>query len=88
MHIMLVLQACKPHCYVIEPREGVIPARGEVPVTITATLDDTGVFTDAIQLFIWNTLWMTCSVQAVGIGTTIVIDKPFSTVFNLGYQFR
>ncbi|XP_066051005.1 hydrocephalus-inducing protein homolog [Chamaea fasciata] len=79
--------AYKPHCYVIEPREGVIPARGEVPVTVTATLDDTGVFADALQLFIGNRLWTTSTLLAFGTGTTIVIDKPFAPELNLGYQF-
>ncbi|XP_039909830.1 hydrocephalus-inducing protein-like, partial [Hirundo rustica] len=78
---------CKPHCYVIEPREGVIPADGAVPVTITATLDDTGVFDDVIQLFIGNSLWSILMLQALGVGCTIVIDKPFTPELNLGYQF-
>ncbi|XP_032925432.1 hydrocephalus-inducing protein-like isoform X2 [Catharus ustulatus] len=79
--------ACKPHCYIIEPREGVIPARGEVPVTITATLDDTGLFADTIQLFTGNSLRTAFVLVAVGIGTTIVIDKPFVPELNLGHQF-
>ncbi|XP_066051038.1 LOW QUALITY PROTEIN: hydrocephalus-inducing protein homolog [Chamaea fasciata] len=83
----LIPQACKPHCYVIEPREGVIPARGDVPVTVTATLDDTGVFADALQLFIGNRLWTTSTLLAFGTGTTIVTDKPFAPELNLGYQF-
>ncbi|XP_064242784.1 hydrocephalus-inducing protein homolog isoform X2 [Passer domesticus] len=77
----------KPHCFVIEPREGVIPARGEVPVTITATLDDTGLFCYSIKLFIGNSLWTTFLLEALSIGTTIVIDKPFTPEINFGYQF-
>ncbi|XP_062355744.1 hydrocephalus-inducing protein homolog [Cinclus cinclus] len=80
--------ACKAHCYVIEPKEGVIPATGEVPVTITATLDDTGIFADTIQLFTGNSLWTTFMVLAVGTGTTIVMDKPFVPELSLGHQFR
>ncbi|XP_063267034.1 hydrocephalus-inducing protein homolog isoform X2 [Prinia subflava] len=79
--------AKKPQCYVIEPREGVIPARGEVPVTVTATLDDTELFVDCIQLFTGNSPWTPVMLQAFGIGTTIVIDKPFGPELNLGYQF-
>ncbi|RMC04102.1 hypothetical protein DUI87_19439 [Hirundo rustica rustica] len=52
-----------------------------------ATLDDTGVFGDVIQLFIGNSLWSTLMLQALGIGTTIVVDKPFTPELNLGYQF-
>ncbi|XP_041282552.1 hydrocephalus-inducing protein homolog [Onychostruthus taczanowskii] len=77
----------KPHCFVIEPREGVIPARSELPVTITATLDDTGLFDDSVQLFIGSSLWTTFFLKALSIGTTIVIDKPLTPEINLGYQF-
>ncbi|XP_038004458.1 hydrocephalus-inducing protein-like [Motacilla alba alba] len=77
----------KPHCFVTEPREGVIPPRGEVPVTVTATLNDTGNFPDSIKLFTGNRLWANVKLQALGIGTTIVIDKPFAPELNLGYQF-
>ncbi|KAM3664996.1 hydrocephalus-inducing protein homolog [Ammospiza maritima maritima] len=77
----------KSYCFVVEPSEGVIPARGEVPVTVTATLDDTVGFEDSVQLFIRNSLWSTVFLQAFGIGTTIVIDEPFAPELNLGYQF-
>ncbi|NXC09514.1 HYDIN protein, partial [Orthonyx spaldingii] len=77
----------KPHCFVIEPSEGVIPARGEVPVTVTATLDDTGLFNDDVQLFIGNSLKTILLLLAWGTGTTIVIDKPLAPELNLGYQF-
>ncbi|RMC08918.1 hypothetical protein DUI87_13912 [Hirundo rustica rustica] len=79
--------AKKPHCYVIEPREGVIPARASVRVIITATLDDTGHFCDDIQLFIWNRLWKVYVLEGLSVGTTIVIDKPFTPEVNLGYKF-
>ncbi|XP_063024390.1 hydrocephalus-inducing protein-like [Melospiza melodia melodia] len=80
-------RASKSYCFVVEPSEGVIPARGEVPVTVTATLDDTVGFEDSVQLFIRNRLWSTVYLQAFGIGTTIVIDEPFAPELNLGYQF-
>ncbi|KAM7020865.1 hydrocephalus-inducing protein-like isoform 6-T6 [Acridotheres tristis] len=79
---------CKPHCYIIEPREGVIPTRGKIPVTITATLDDTGLVADTVQLFIGNSLWTTFMLVAVGTGTKIVTDKPFVPELSLGCQFR
>ncbi|XP_077642551.1 hydrocephalus-inducing protein homolog [Lonchura striata] len=78
---------CKPHCYTIEPREGVIPARGQVPVTVTAALDDTGLFADTIQLFTGDSLWTACRLVALDTGSTIVIDKPFAPELNLGCQF-
>ncbi|KAM7020832.1 hydrocephalus-inducing protein-like [Acridotheres tristis] len=79
---------CKPHCYIIEPREGVIPTKGKIPVTITATLDDTGLVADTVQLFIGNSLWTTFMLVAVGTGTKIVTDKPFVPELSLGCQFR
>nr|XP_031361754.1 hydrocephalus-inducing protein-like [Lonchura striata domestica] len=87
MHIMLVLQIHRPDCFVVEPKEGVIPARGELPVTVTATLDHTECFDDNIHLFIGNSFWAVCRLQALGTGTAIAIDKPFAPELNLGYQF-
>ncbi|RMC04072.1 hypothetical protein DUI87_19409 [Hirundo rustica rustica] len=78
-------------------REAKEAARGEITVegalipdgriSPKATLDDTGVYGDVIQLFIGNSLWSTLMLQALGIGTTIVVDKPFTPELNLGYQF-
>ncbi|CAN8186510.1 unnamed protein product [Coccothraustes coccothraustes] len=79
--------ARKPHCCAIEPREGVIPAGGEVPVSVTVTLDDTGPFAFPVQLFIGNSLWTAFGLVALGTGTTVVTDKPFAPELNLGYQF-
>ncbi|RMB89939.1 hypothetical protein DUI87_33713 [Hirundo rustica rustica] len=42
---------------------------------------------EAAELFIGNSLWSTLMLQALGIGTTIVVDKPFTPELNLGYQF-
>ncbi|XP_077642562.1 hydrocephalus-inducing protein homolog [Lonchura striata] len=77
----------RPDCFVVEPKEGVIPARGELPVTVTATLDHTECFDDNIHLFIGNSFWAVCRLQALGTGTAIAIDKPFAPELNLGYQF-
>ncbi|XP_062355723.1 hydrocephalus-inducing protein homolog [Cinclus cinclus] len=77
----------KSRYFSFEPKEGVIPARGEFPVTVTATLDDTGFFDNTIYVFIHNTLSFSVLVHAMGIGSTIVIDKPFIPELNLGYQF-
>ncbi|KAL9854593.1 hydrocephalus-inducing protein-like [Geothlypis trichas] len=77
----------KPHCCAIEPREGVIPAGGQVPVTVTATLDDIGLFSVPVRLFIGSSLCTAFGLVALGTGTTIVTDKPFCPELNLGYQF-
>ncbi|XP_062355753.1 hydrocephalus-inducing protein homolog [Cinclus cinclus] len=81
------VEGFKSRYFSFEPKEGVIPARGEFPVTVTATLDDTGFFDNTIYVFIHNTLSFSVLVQAMGIGSTIVIDKPFVPELNLGYQF-
>ncbi|XP_039242730.1 LOW QUALITY PROTEIN: hydrocephalus-inducing protein-like, partial [Pipra filicauda] len=75
-------------CLSIEPREGVVPARGEVPVVVTANLDETGRFEGSIKLFIENSLTSVIPIQAVGTGTTITIDKPFAPKLNLEPQFN
>ncbi|KAM3664992.1 hydrocephalus-inducing protein homolog [Ammospiza maritima maritima] len=77
----------KRHCCTVEPSEGVIPAGGEVPVTVTATLDDRGLFSVPVRVFIGSSLSTAFGLVALGTGTTIVIDKPFSPELNLGYQF-
>ncbi|XP_072790628.1 hydrocephalus-inducing protein homolog [Taeniopygia guttata] len=77
----------RPDCFAIEPSAGVIPARAELPVTVTATLDDTECFDDVVHLFIGNSYWAECRLMALGTGTAIAIDKPFAPELNLGYQF-
>ncbi|XP_039245118.1 hydrocephalus-inducing protein-like isoform X2 [Pipra filicauda] len=75
-------------CWSIEPREGVVPAKAEVPVVVTANLGDTGRFEDSMKLFVENSLTSVIPIQAVGIGTTIAIDKPFAPELNLEPQFN
>ncbi|XP_017942907.1 hydrocephalus-inducing protein-like [Manacus vitellinus] len=75
-------------CWSIEPREGVVPAKAEVPVVVTANLGDTGRFEDSMKLFIENSLTSVIPIQAVGTGTTIAIDKPFAPKLNLEPQFN
>ncbi|XP_009468798.1 PREDICTED: hydrocephalus-inducing protein homolog [Nipponia nippon] len=71
----------------IEPSKGVIPSETEVTVTVIANLDDTEKFKDEVNLFIENSHTCVIPVQAVGIGTTIVTDKPFAPELNLGPHF-
>ncbi|XP_066493063.1 hydrocephalus-inducing protein homolog [Tiliqua scincoides] len=72
----------------IDPSEGIVPPEAEMSLTIIANLDDTVLFEDRIQLIIQNSNSYTIPVQATGIGTTIVTDKPFAPVLNLGPHFR
>ncbi|KAM8982871.1 hydrocephalus-inducing protein homolog isoform 2-T2 [Ara ararauna] len=74
-------------CWSIGPSQGVIPAKAEVSVAVTANLDDTEQFKDEVVLFIENSRTYIIPVQAVGIGTTIVIDKPFGPKLQLGPCF-
>ncbi|XP_074738457.1 hydrocephalus-inducing protein homolog [Strix uralensis] len=71
----------------IEPSEGVIPPETEVSVSVIANLDDTEKFKDEVNLFIENSHTYVIPVRAVGIGTTIVTDKPFAPELNLGPHF-
>ncbi|XP_027488043.1 hydrocephalus-inducing protein homolog, partial [Corapipo altera] len=75
-------------CWSIEPKEGVVPAKAEVPVVVTANLGDTGRFVESMKLFIENSLTSVIPIRAVGIGTTITIDKPFAPELNLKPQFN
>ncbi|NXA22511.1 HYDIN protein, partial [Ibidorhyncha struthersii] len=71
----------------IEPSKGVIPPEAEVSVAVIANLDDTEKFQDEVNLFIENSRSYDIPVRAVGIGTTIVTDKPFAPELNLGPHF-
>lgn len=57
-------------------------------VAVIANLNDTEEFNDEVKLFIKNSHTSVIPVQAVGIGTTIVTDKPFAPELNLGPHFR
>ncbi|XP_026704551.1 hydrocephalus-inducing protein homolog [Athene cunicularia] len=74
-------------CWRIEPSEGVIPPETEVSVAVIASLDDTKKFKDEVNLFIENSHTYVIPIRAVGIGTTIVADKPFAPELNLGPHF-
>ncbi|XP_074864560.1 hydrocephalus-inducing protein homolog isoform X2 [Carettochelys insculpta] len=71
----------------IEPSEGVVPPEGDVFLTLIANLDDTVKFQDQVNLFIQNSSTYMIPVQAAGIGTTIITDKPFAPALNVGPHF-
>ncbi|NWS72026.1 HYDIN protein, partial [Crotophaga sulcirostris] len=79
--------AGKCSCWRIEPSKGVIPPETEVSMTVIANLDDTKKFKDEVKVFIENSCTYMIPVQAVGMGTTIVTDKPFAPELNLGPRF-
>uniref|UniRef100_H2ZTJ9 Uncharacterized protein n=1 Tax=Latimeria chalumnae TaxID=7897 RepID=H2ZTJ9_LATCH len=82
-------QMVRSHSYWrVEPSEGVVPPESDMVLTIVANLDDTVRFQDKIHLVIEKSQINTIPVQALGTGTTIVTDKPFAPVLNLGAHFN
>lgn len=72
----------------VEPSSGEVPPEGEVQLTLVAYLDDTVAFKDTVQLLITNSNTYLIPVHATGTGTTIVTDRTFAPVLNLGAHFR
>ncbi|XP_053771126.1 hydrocephalus-inducing protein homolog isoform X8 [Desmodus rotundus] len=79
--------AHKNSLWTIEPNEGIVPPENEVQLTLTATLNDIVTFKDTVILEITNSNTYRIPVQASGIGSTIVSDKPFAPEINLGAYF-
>ena len=84
----LVLQAHKKSLWTIEPKEGMVPPESDVELTLTANLNDILTFKDTIVLDIEDSNTYRIPVQASGVGSTIVSDKPFAPELNLGAHFR
>ena len=84
----LVLQAHKKSLWTIEPKEGMVPPESDVELTLTASLNDILTFKDTIVLDIEDSNTYRIPVQASGVGSTIVSDKPFAPELNLGAHFR
>ncbi|XP_013359426.1 PREDICTED: hydrocephalus-inducing protein homolog isoform X2 [Chinchilla lanigera] len=79
--------ANKNSLWTIEPSEGTVPEEANVPLTLTANLNDILTFKDTVILDIENSNTYQIPVQASGIGSTIVSDKPFAPELNLGAHF-
>lgn len=86
--VWLVLQAGKHSCWRIEPSKGVVPPNTQVSVEVIANLNDTEKFQDKVKVFVENSPTTSISVQAVGIGTTIVLSKPLLPKLDLKSHFR
>ncbi|XP_071973078.1 hydrocephalus-inducing protein homolog isoform X2 [Engystomops pustulosus] len=71
----------------VEPSCGEVPPEGEVHLNLVAYLDDTVTFKDTIQLVITNSNTHLIPVLATGTGTTIVTDRTFSPLLNLGAHY-
>ncbi|XP_070253950.1 hydrocephalus-inducing protein homolog isoform X4 [Myotis yumanensis] len=79
--------AHKKSLWTVEPSEGTVPPEDDIQLTLTANLNDILMFKDTVILDIINSNTYRISVQAEGIGSTIVSDKPFAPELNLGAHF-
>ncbi|NXF97015.1 HYDIN protein, partial [Eubucco bourcierii] len=79
--------SAKDSCWRVEPSQGVIPAEGEVSVCVTANLADTQQFQAEVQLQVEHSRGYAIPVRALGVGTTIVTDRPLAPELNLGTRF-
>nr|XP_035929949.1 hydrocephalus-inducing protein homolog isoform X1 [Halichoerus grypus] len=73
--------------WTIEPSKGLVPPETDVQLTLTANLNDILTFKDTVILDIENSNTYRIPVQASGVGSTIVSDKPFAPELNLGAHF-
>uniref|UniRef100_A0A803TEP1 HYDIN axonemal central pair apparatus protein n=1 Tax=Anolis carolinensis TaxID=28377 RepID=A0A803TEP1_ANOCA len=81
-------QMARPHSlWRIEPSSGIVPPEAEVSLSLIAHLNDTVLFQDKVHLAIEDSTSNIVPVQAAGIGTTIVTDKPFAPAIDLGPHF-
>ncbi|XP_057890447.1 hydrocephalus-inducing protein homolog [Melospiza georgiana] len=78
-----VEMAVERSCWRIEPSKGVVPPSSEVSVAIVANLNDTVKFQEKLKVFIENNPVTIIPLQAVGIGTTVVSDKPLVPKIDL-----
>ncbi|XP_067327017.1 hydrocephalus-inducing protein homolog [Anolis sagrei] len=81
-------QMARPHSlWRIEPSSGIVPPQAEVSLLLIAHLNDTVLFQDKVHLAFEDSMSSIIPVQAAGIGTTIVTDKPFAPAIDLGPHF-
>ncbi|XP_039554354.1 hydrocephalus-inducing protein-like, partial [Passer montanus] len=85
--VFWVEMAGKCSCWRIEPSKGVISPKSEMSVAVIANLNDTVKFREKVKVFIENSYTTIISLQAVGIGTTIVTDKPLIPKLDLKSHF-
>ncbi|XP_051024710.1 hydrocephalus-inducing protein homolog [Acomys russatus] len=79
--------ASKKSLWTVKPSEGVVPAEDDILLTLTANLDDIVTFKDTVILEVEHSNTYRIPIQATGIGSTIVSDKPFAPELNLGAHF-
>ncbi|XP_008833211.1 hydrocephalus-inducing protein homolog [Nannospalax galili] len=79
--------ASKKSLWTVKPSEGTVPAEDDISLTLTANLNDIVTFKDTVILDIEHGNTYRIPVQATGIGSTIVSDKPFAPELDLGAHF-
>ncbi|XP_036044752.1 LOW QUALITY PROTEIN: hydrocephalus-inducing protein homolog [Onychomys torridus] len=79
--------AKKKSLWTVKPSKGMVPAEDDFPLTLTANLDDIVTFKDTVILEVEHSNTYRIPIQATGIGSTIVSDKPFAPELNLGAHF-
>ncbi|KAK7891948.1 hypothetical protein WMY93_023911 [Mugilogobius chulae] len=71
----------------VDPREGEVPAEGQLELRVVAHLRDTLDFEDKLDVFVQDCGTLTVPVNGRGTGITIVSDKPFAPSIDLGTHF-
>ncbi|XP_059006937.1 hydrocephalus-inducing protein homolog [Mustela lutreola] len=79
--------AHKKSLWTVEPSEGMVPPETDLQLTLTANVNDILTFKDTVVLDVENSNTYRIPVQASGVGSTIVSDKPFAPELNLGAHF-
>ncbi|XP_054031509.1 hydrocephalus-inducing protein homolog [Dryobates pubescens] len=74
-------------CWRVEPSRGVIPAEGQVSVSVIANLADTEQLQAEVRLLVEHSRGYSVPVRALGVGSTIVLDRPLAPRLSLGARF-
>ncbi|XP_069882349.1 hydrocephalus-inducing protein homolog isoform X1 [Dipodomys merriami] len=79
--------ANKKSLWTVGPYEGMVPPETDIALELTANLNDILTFKDTVVVDVKNSNTYRIPVQASGIGSTIVSDKPFAPELDLGAHF-
>ncbi|CAB1432186.1 unnamed protein product [Pleuronectes platessa] len=71
----------------VEPSEGEVPPNSQLELCVVAHLKDTIEFQDRMEVSIQHGRILKVPLSATGTGTTIVSDKPFAPILDLGTYF-
>ncbi|XP_034444093.1 hydrocephalus-inducing protein homolog [Hippoglossus hippoglossus] len=71
----------------VEPSEGEVPPNSQLELCVVAHLRDTIEFQDRMEVSIQHGQTLKVPLSATGTGTTIVSDRPFAPILDLGTHF-